>query len=171
MEPSVTNNQEEVPKVFTGQCKWFNDRCGYGFISYSTNDDLQTPDRDIFVHYTNIKSKNSESYKALQSGEYVQFNITNCDTKEQNGDNTAREQAIEVTGINNGKLLNEYRNYLSNRSDERKKEYETEDSGIKNRPFGRGRGPNFRGRGRGGPRNFRGSPLATETPKDEWTPK
>ncbi len=169
METTVKSTNEE-PSII-GQCKWFNDRCGYGFISYSTENNLQNPDKDIFVHYTNIQSKNSESYRALHSGEYVQFNITNCDVKEQTGDSNAREQAINVTGIHKGKLLNEYRNYLSTRNEERKKDSENDGHVFRERGSGRGRTTNFRGRGRGGSRNFRGSPLASEKPKDEWTPK
>ena len=56
METTVKSTNEE-PSII-GQCKWFNDRCGYGFISYSTENNLQNPDKDIFVHYTNIQSKN-----------------------------------------------------------------------------------------------------------------
>lgn len=182
-----TKNGVVTDQVFYGQCKWFNDRCGYGFISYSSGRDLQNPDKDIFVHYTNITAKDENAYKALQSGEYVQFKITKCETKED-VEEEVREQAVNVTGIFNGKLLNEYRSYVSGISDDKRTEHtENNSNGETNggmkfmRPHARGSshprgsGPS---RGRGGgqtmggrPRgNFRGPPpQQRDTPQQEWT--
>lgn len=104
---ATTVNTEEK-NTYIGQCKWFNDKCGYGFISYSTEGNLKEPNKDIFVHYTNIRPKEDSEYKILQSGEYVQFEIKEI-ADESNGH---KEQAINITGINGGHLFNEYRNSL-----------------------------------------------------------
>jgi CspA family cold shock protein len=50
-----------------GKVKWFNPRKGYGFI--------ETLDgRDIFVHYSNIRS---EGFRTLEEGDPVSFDIVN----------------------------------------------------------------------------------------------
>jgi CspA family cold shock protein len=50
-----------------GKVKWFNPRKGYGFI--------ETLDgRDIFVHYSNIRS---EGFRTLEEGDVVSFDIVN----------------------------------------------------------------------------------------------
>ncbi|MDN6194496.1 MAG: cold shock domain-containing protein [Alkalibacterium sp.] len=48
-----------------GTVKWFNNQKGYGFIEYNEDD-------DVFVHFTGI---NMEGYKALNEGQYVEFDI------------------------------------------------------------------------------------------------
>ncbi|MCI8547638.1 MAG: cold shock domain-containing protein [Bacilli bacterium] len=48
-----------------GRVKWFNNEKGYGFIEYKENE-------DIFVHYSAI---NSEGYKTLSEGQYVEFKL------------------------------------------------------------------------------------------------
>ena len=50
-----------------GRVKWFNNEKGYGFIEYRENE-------DIFVHYSAI---NSEGYKSLSEGQYVEFKLIN----------------------------------------------------------------------------------------------
>lgn len=94
-EPSVV--LPEVPESSTvgkyiGQCKWFNDKLGYGFTTVCNGDEKG---KDIFVHHSGIKPLNS-NYKTLKKGEYIQFNITNG----LNG-----LQAVDVTGINGGPLM------------------------------------------------------------------
>ncbi len=49
----------------TGRVKWFNNSKGYGFIG-------QENGADVFVHYTAIVG---DSYKTLQEGELVEFEI------------------------------------------------------------------------------------------------
>ena len=51
--------------MMIGRVKWFNNEKGYGFIEYKENE-------DIFVHYSAIES---EGYKTLSEGQYVQFNL------------------------------------------------------------------------------------------------
>lgn len=48
-----------------GNVKWFNNEKGYGFIDYST-------DEDIFVHYSAIKQ---DGYKTLAEGQRVEFDL------------------------------------------------------------------------------------------------
>lgn len=102
-DPSVETQQEapvvlpEVPESNTigkyiGQCKWFNDKLGYGFTTVCNGEEKG---KDIFVHHSGIKPLNS-NYKTLKKGEYIQFNITNG----LNG-----LQAVDVTGINGGPLM------------------------------------------------------------------
>jgi CspA family cold shock protein len=103
IEVENTNTVEEVavldevtePKVgaYIGQCKWFNDSLGYGFLTVVSNSDQKG--KDIFVHHSAIKPLNS-NYKSLKKGEYVNFDIVK-------GDNG--EQASNVTGVGGGALI------------------------------------------------------------------
>lgn len=77
---------------YLGQCKWFNDRLGYGFLTVQKGEKKGT---DIFVHHSGIKPLNS-NYKTLHKAEYVNFNITN-------GENGL--QAVDVTGVDGGALM------------------------------------------------------------------
>ena len=49
----------------SGQVKWFNNEKGYGFIDYTTGE-------DIFVHYSAIKH---DGYKTLSEGQKVNFDL------------------------------------------------------------------------------------------------
>lgn len=49
----------------SGQVKWFNNEKGYGFIDYTTGE-------DIFVHYSAIKQ---DGYKTLSEGQMVDFDL------------------------------------------------------------------------------------------------
>lgn len=48
-----------------GKVKWFNAKKGYGFISSDAG-------KDIFVHFSQIKS---EGYRSLDEGQDVEFEI------------------------------------------------------------------------------------------------
>lgn len=54
---------------FTGRVKWFDAQKGYGFIE-------REGEADVFVHYSAIQM---ESYKTLDDGEEVQFEIVEGD--------------------------------------------------------------------------------------------
>ena len=49
----------------SGKVKWFNNDKGYGFIEYSTEE-------DIFVHYSAIRQ---DGYKSLNEGDEVRFDL------------------------------------------------------------------------------------------------
>ena len=82
---------ESVGK-YTGQCKWFNDKLGYGFVTICNGDDKG---KDIFVHHSGVKPLNS-NYKTLRKGEYIQFNVI---------DGMNGLQAVDVRGIGGGPLM------------------------------------------------------------------
>jgi CspA family cold shock protein len=77
---------------YIGQCKWFNNSYGYGFITIWDGPEKGT---DIFVHHSGIKPLNS-MYKTLKKGEYVMFDVYS---------GNKGKQAINVRGICNGPLL------------------------------------------------------------------
>ena len=82
----------DIGAQYTGQCKWFNNSYGYGFLTVCDGPDKGT---DIFVHWEGIKPLNS-LYKTLKKGEYVIFDVVNSDKG---------KQAVNVRGICNGPLL------------------------------------------------------------------
>ena len=69
-----------------GSVKWFDSKKGYGFIEAPGSNDL-------FVHFSAIQS---EDYKKLYPGEYVEFSIS---------ENSDKPSCLNVTGPNGGKLL------------------------------------------------------------------
>jgi len=75
-----------------GNCKWFNKKLGYGFITVYSG---EHKGKNIFVHHTGIKPLNS-NFRTLRKGEYINFNI-------EFGKNGL--QAVHVTGINGGPLM------------------------------------------------------------------
>ena len=93
--PAVSPSSER----FTGRVKWFNNKSGYGFINVTDGPKSGT---DVFVHHSSIKVE-SEQYKYLVQGEYVDFCLS--DTKTDNHE----FQAGEVCGIKGGKLMCETR--------------------------------------------------------------
>lgn len=97
------SNYELVETDFlNGQVKWFNNKLNYGFITIIQNESHNG--KDIFVHQTNVMPEESE-YRTLTQGEYVSFYLAK--TKE----NTKHEfHAIEVKGIDRGKLMCDFYN-------------------------------------------------------------
>lgn len=77
---------------YVGQCKWFNDMLGFGFVTVCEGPEKG---KDIFAHWSGIKPLNS-NYRTLKKGEYLNFNII----QGMNG-----LQAVDVTGINGGPLM------------------------------------------------------------------
>lgn len=82
---------ENVGK-YIGQCKWFNDTYGYGFVTVC---DGNEKGKDVFVHHTGIKPLNS-NYRTLKKGEYLTFDLDTC---------AKGLQAVNVKGINGGPLM------------------------------------------------------------------
>jgi CspA family cold shock protein len=93
--PNVSTSSEKL----TGRVKWFNNKSGYGFITVTDGNKLGS---DVFVHHSSIKV-DSEQYKYLVQGEYVDFNLSTT----KNG--VHEYQAGEVYGIKGGKLMCETR--------------------------------------------------------------
>ena len=75
-----------------GNCKWFNKKLGYGFITVYQGDKKGC---NIFVHHSGIRPLNS-NFKTLRKGEYVHFNIV---------DGINGPQATHVTGVCGGPLM------------------------------------------------------------------
>lgn len=78
-----------------GRVKWFNNKSGYGFITYG--------DDDIFVHHTGLAVNNRDMFKYLVEGEYVSFR------RQQATGTSHKWQASDVTGVNGGPLMCETR--------------------------------------------------------------
>ncbi len=53
-----------------GTVKWFNSKKGFGFITTSDNDTVDSG--DIFVHYTAI---DADGFKTLEQGQAVEFDL------------------------------------------------------------------------------------------------
>jgi CspA family cold shock protein len=87
VDTTTTNNR--ITTYPLGCVKWFNTKIGYGFIT-----DLDTSD-EVFVHHSSIRSE-SDSFKYLVQGEYVQYQVSLV------GTNT---HAVDVTGVRGGKLM------------------------------------------------------------------
>jgi len=88
---------------YTGRCKWFNNKAGYGFLTVCLPEgaSLAVGD-DVFVHHSGI-TVGSEQYKYLVQGEYVDFNLRSSDS------GSHPFQASELTGVAGGKLMCETR--------------------------------------------------------------
>ena len=78
-----------------GIVKWFNKKQGYGFIHVLNG---EQNDKDIFVHYSSIRTKDTE-YKYLVQGEYVEFLIERV----VKGDHEFN--ATDVTGVFENPIL------------------------------------------------------------------
>ena len=82
-----------------GRVKWFNNKTGYGFITVTDGEKSGT---DIFVHHSSIQVVNQQ-YKYLLQGEYVEFDLLKTTSGKYEW------QAVNVIGINSGKLMCETR--------------------------------------------------------------
>ena len=94
----------------TGKVKWFNSKAGYGFITACEGEHV---DKDIFVHFSSIKS-DSVHYKYLTQGEYVDFVLTKPANEKH------EYHAVNVTGVKGGLIMCETRRLstISSRSEE-----------------------------------------------------
>ena len=52
-----------------GTVKWFNEKKGYGFITYEAGN-------DVFVHFSGL---NMEGFKTLKDGQTVEFDVSEGD--------------------------------------------------------------------------------------------
>ena len=123
---------------YTGRVKWFNNKAGYGFLTVT---DGQNSGKDVFVHHTSIKV-DSEQYKYLVQGEYVEFCFSTSGTVGGH-----EYQAGDVSGIKGGKLMCETRRETrTSRSQYSSNKPPVEVSSGRGRGSGRGSG---KGRGSG----------------------
>lgn len=81
-----------------GQVKWFNRQTGWGFITI-----LGSDNDDIFVHWRSLRIE-SEQFKYLVAGEYVELNV-----KVDESNKTHPRTADDVSGVRGGKLMCEFR--------------------------------------------------------------
>ena len=99
----MNNDTQQILEKFIGRVKWFNNTAGYGFVTIK--DEESNTDIDIFVHHSSIKV-DKEQYKYLVQGEYIEFNLV------KTNDGKHEVQAVNISGINGGKLMCETRNEL-----------------------------------------------------------
>ena len=143
-----SNTMSSTSSLLTGKVKWFNSKAGYGFITVCDPGDFL--DKDIFVHYSSIKSDSSH-YKYLTQGEYVEFSLTKPSNDKH------EFHAVDVTGIRGGLILCETRrlNALSGKSDDSELPSESVVSESKPRKV----------RPRGPPKDSEGFTTVKRTPK------
>ena len=134
----------ETNTTYTGRVKWFNNKAGYGFATIIIG---ERAGEDIFVHHSGVKV-NSEQYKYLVQGEYVEFDLKQSENKEHPW------QAFGVTGVNGGKLMCETRT-----EQRQQREEDGDDDGRDNRRGDRrdNRRDNRRGDRRGNRRGDEGN--------------
>lgn len=109
-QPESSRQPAEITSdVMVGCVKWFNNKVGYGFITYNDADGREC---EVFVHHSAIHVK-VEQYRYLVQGEYLNFNLANSSHKQY------VMNAANVRGINNGKLMCETRNNLKDGASEK----------------------------------------------------
>ena len=123
------SDSQEVTSI-TGRVKWFNNKAGYGFITITDGDRTGT---DVFVHHTRVVVE-SEQYKYLVQGEYVEFELSELEDDEKH-----EFQASNVRGVRGGKLMCETRN--ENRASRPAREGDSETPSRPPRQFQRRNGP------------------------------
>lgn len=99
MSGTTTDSSSFSGERVLGRVKWFNNRAGFGFISVLEGD---KSGEDVFTHHSGI-SVESEQYKYLVQGEYVEFELRASDNEEH------PYQAGSVKGVKGGMLMCETR--------------------------------------------------------------
>lgn len=61
----MIRHRKVVSVLTTGMVKWFDNKKGYGFISYDETE-------EIFVHFTAIEE---EGFKTLEENQVVEFTV------------------------------------------------------------------------------------------------
>jgi len=99
MSGTTTDSASFSGERVLGRVKWFNNRAGFGFISVLEG---EKSGEDVFTHHSGI-SVESEQYKYLVQGEYVEFELRASDNEEH------PYQAGTVRGVKGGMLMCETR--------------------------------------------------------------
>jgi CspA family cold shock protein len=53
-----------------GTVKWFNSKKGYGFITPE-----ESPEKELFVHFSGIAAKEGSTFKSLNEGDKVEYEV------------------------------------------------------------------------------------------------
>ena len=85
---------------YVGKVKWFNNKSGYGFVTFIDSSDFKG--KDIFAHHSSLNVKD-EIYKYLVQGEFVEFNVQKIDSGNH------EYQATNIKGILQNDLMCETR--------------------------------------------------------------
>jgi len=96
MSNSTNQDQTSSTDRHTGCVKWFDNALNYGFVTVISAGEYQG--KDIFVHQSGVQTRNRETYRSLNCGECVQFNVTNTNNDKH------PEHATEVTGFGENRL-------------------------------------------------------------------
>lgn len=97
--PLVEATSEPKVGEYVGQCKWWSDKHGYGFVTVTSG---EMKGKEVFLHYTGIRPLNS-NYRTLRKGEYINFDIIN---------GPKGMQGANVTGIGGGSLICDVNPYV-----------------------------------------------------------
>lgn len=108
---SNTDQTQSISKQgrVQGIIKWFNKKQGYGFIHVLSGEHTE---KDIFVHYSNIRSKEPSVYKYLVQGEYVEFVIEKANKENH------EYIAVDITGLYENATLCETRRLMAFQGEE-----------------------------------------------------
>ena len=91
---------DTATKQYVGKVKWFNNKSGYGFVTFIDSSDFKG--KDIFAHHSSLNVKDV-IYKYLVQGEYVEFSVQKMDSGNH------EYQAMNIKGILQNDLMCETR--------------------------------------------------------------
>lgn len=150
MSGTTTDSSSFSGERVLGRVKWFNNRAGFGFISVLEGD---KSGEDVFTHHSGI-SVESEQYKYLVQGEYVEFELRASDNEEH------PYQAGSVRGVKGGMLMCETRMAMRRDND-----------GEYKKPGGRSTRRSQPRRGGGGPRDDEWKQNNSGRTRGKWNVK